>query len=143
MNKRHSGFEISRKLLCIVLSVALLVQSGCYTAKVARSLNDEDLRTAPQNQFVVESGQLVRITYTNGKRWEGKLKSVTQDGIVILKREPGKYTAKDFAIPFVRIKRIDVLDRKLDIVASIWGGAAIGFWGYVLVRILTLKLNFG
>lgn len=45
------SFEISRKILCLLLARTLLIQTGCQTMKVLQSLGQEDLKAKNQQSM--------------------------------------------------------------------------------------------
>ena len=113
-----NGFEISRKILCLLLACTLLIQTGCQTTKVLKSIEQEDLKTEKHKALNLKVGQLIRITYldnssTKPKRQIGRVKSVTADAIVVT-YYPG-FKDKDVSIPFEYIKKIELIKKKISI----------------------------
>ena len=111
-----NGFEISRKVLCLLLACLLLIQTGCQTTKVLKSIEQEDLKTEQHKPLNLKVGQLIRITYLDGsstkpKRQVGRVKSVTADAIVIVTSTHG-FKDKEVHISFKHINRIELLTKK-------------------------------
>ena len=136
-----NGFEVARKILCLLLACLLLIQTGCQTIKVLKSIEQEELteeKYKPQNLKV---GQAVRITYlddssTKPKRLTGRVKSVSSDAIVIT-YNPG-FKDKDVRISFEYIKKIELIKKKISIgeyVAGIIFVLAL----YVLIEVEELE----
>ena len=123
----HS-FEVSRKILCILLTGVLMLQTGCQTTKVLMTLEDQDLQTkhetADQQPLRLKKEQLLRVTiiglykglYKRSEPLVGRVKSVTLDAIVITDKD------KDIRISFEHIKKIElmtVVEKKKYIVAAV------------------------
>ena len=113
-----NGFEVSRKILCLLLACILLIQTGCQTTKVLKSIEQEELKTEQHKPLNLKVGQLIRITYledssTKPKRQIGRVKSVTADAIVVT-YNPG-FKDKDVSIPFEYIKKIELIKKKISI----------------------------
>ena len=113
--RKVNGFEISRKILCLLLACVLLIQTGCQTTKVLKSIEQEDLNTEQHKPLNLKVGQLIRITYLDGsstkpKRQVGRVKSVTADAIIIT-YNPG-FRDKEVSISFEHIKKIELIKRK-------------------------------
>ena len=139
-------YNIYCKLVCSLLGVILIiVQSGCYTTRVTQSLNQEKI-VAPHTELpVLKAGQLIRMTYVYGKkvrRWEGRLKSVTMEGVIIPQKQPGKLIGEDVFILRYRIKRIDILDSKLDVVTTVFASTAGGLILYLVIFFLSVPIGF-
>ncbi len=111
-----NGFEISRKVLCLLLACVLLIQTGCQTTKVLKSIEQEDLKAEQHKPLNLKVEQLIRITYLDGsstkpKRQIGRVKSVTADAIVIVTSTHG-FKDKEAHISFKHIKKIELLTKK-------------------------------
>ena len=111
-----NGFEVSRKILCLLLACTLLVQTGCQTTKVLKSIEQEELREEKYKPLNLKVGQLIRITYLDSsskkpKRQVGRVKSVTADAIVVT-YNPG-FKDKDISISFEHIKKIELIKQKI------------------------------
>ena len=116
-NVTHS-FEVSRKILCILLTGVLLLQTGCTTTKVLQTVEPEKQKTGEHKHLDLKPGQLVRLTYMDGsskktKRLAGKIKSVTSDAIVVT-YNPG-FRDKEVSISFKHIKKIQLIKTRVSI----------------------------
>ena len=136
-----NGFEVSRKVLCLLLTGVLLIQTGCQTTKVLRSIEQEDLKTEQHKPLNLKVGQLIRITYLDGsstkpKRQVGRVKSVTADAIIIT-YNPG-FKDKDVSIPFEHIKKIELIKKKISIVEYV-AGTIFVLALYVLIELKELE----
>ncbi len=105
----HS-FEISRKILCILLTCVLMLQIGCHSTRVLQSLEREDLKTDEHKRLHLKLGQLVRITYlkesaTKTEQVIGRVKSLTSDTIVVIQEDK-----KEANISFDHIKKIELME---------------------------------
>jgi len=116
--RKVNGFEVSRKILCLLLACVLLIQTGCQTTKVLKSIEQEDLKEENYKPLNLKAEQLIRITYLDGsstkpKRQVGRVKSVTADAIIIA-YNPG-FKDKEVSIPFEHIKKIELIKKKISI----------------------------
>ena len=110
------GFEISRKVLCLLLACTLLIQTGCQTTKVLKSIEQEELKAEQHKPLNLKVEQLIRITYLDGsatksKRQIGRVESVTADAIVIVTSTHG-FKDKEVRISFKHINKIELLTKK-------------------------------
>ena len=113
-----NGFEVSRKILCLLLACTLLIQTGCQTTKVLKSIEQEELKEEKHKPLNLKVGQLIRITYLDGsstkpKRQIGRVKSVTIDAIVVT-YNPG-FKDKDISISFEHIEKVELIKKKISI----------------------------
>ena len=113
-----NGFEVSRKILCLLLAGTLLIQTGCQTTKVLKSIELEELEEEKHKPLNLKVGQAVRITYsqdafTKPKRLTGRVNSVSSDAIVVT-YNPG-FKDKDVSISFEHIKKIELIKMKVSI----------------------------
>ena len=113
-----NGFEVSRKILCLLLAGTLLIQTGCQTTKVLKSIELEELEEEKHKPLNLKVGQVVRITYsqdssTKPKRLTGRVESVSSDAIVVT-YNPG-FKDKDVSISFEHIKKIELIKMKVSI----------------------------
>lgn len=113
-----NGFEISRKILCLLLACVLLIQTGCQTTKVLKSIEQEELKAEQHKPLNLKVEQLIRITYldsssTKPKRQVGRVKSVTAKTIVVT-YNPG-FRDKEVSIPFEHIKKIELIKKNISI----------------------------
>ena len=136
-----NGFEISRKVLCLLLACVLLIQTGCQTTKVLKSIEQEDLKTEQHKPLNLKVGQLIRITYLDGsstkpKRQVGRVKSVTTKTIV-LTYNPG-FRDKDVSIPFEHIKKIELIKKNISIGEYV-AGTIFVLALYVLIELKELE----
>ena len=114
--------EVSHKILCVLLACMLLIQTGCQTTRVLKSLEQEELKTEKHRSLDLKVGQLIRITYLDGsstklKRQIGQVKSVTSDAIVVTYNSV--FRDKDVRISFKHIKKIEMIKKKVDIGKSL------------------------
>ena len=105
----HS-FDISHKVLCLLLTGVLLIQTGCHSTRVLQSLEREDLKTDEHKRLHLKLGQLVRITYlkesaTKTEQVIGRVKSLTSDTIVVIQEDK-----KEANISFDHIKKIELME---------------------------------
>ena len=110
------GFAISRKVLCLLLTCVLLMQSGCYTTQVMQSLAREELKTDKHKPLILKKGQLIRITYMDGsnkktKRLIGRVQSITPDALIVT-YNPG-FRDKENSISFQYIQKIELIEKKM------------------------------
>ena len=136
-----NGFEISRKVLCLLLACVLLIQTGCQTTKVLKSIEQEDLKTEQHKPLNLKVGQLIRITYLDGsstkpKRQVGRVKSVTTKTIVVT-YNPG-FRDKDVSIPFEHIKKIELIKKNISIGEYV-AGTIFVLALYVLIELKELE----
>ena len=115
-NCKINGFEVSRKILCLLLACVLLIQTGCQTTKVLKSIEQEELKAEQHKPLNLKVEQLIRITYLDGsstkpKRQIGRVKSVTTDAIVIITSTHG-FKDKEVSISFKHINKIELLTKK-------------------------------
>lgn len=111
-----NNFAVSRKILCLLLACTLLIQIGCQTTKVLKSIEQKDLKTEQHKPLNLKVGQAVRITYlddssTKPKRLTGQVRSVTADAIVVT-YNPG-FKDKNVSISFEHIKKIELIKKKI------------------------------
>ena len=126
-----------RKLLCLFLSLALAVQSGCYSARIASSIEKDALE--PTHLFAsLSEGQLVRVFAYKENRdvveaREGRILRIREDALII------RYLGHPYPIEIERIQKIEVLDRELNvgrtIVAVALTGPALYALYYLIVAI--------
>ncbi len=129
MDKRKSvtqRFEISRKILCVLLACTLMIQTGCITTHVLVTLEEKDIKDqtsntenamANQQPLNLKKGQLIRITYLEDltqkiKRQEGRVKSVTLDAIIILQYHTG-YKNTEVRFSFQKVKKIELIKKEM------------------------------
>ena len=113
-----NGFLVSNRILCLLLAGTLLIQTGCQTTKVLKSIELEELEEEKHKPLNLKVGQAVRITYsqdafTKPKRLTGRVKSVSSDAIVVT-YNPG-FKDKDVSISFEHIKKIELIKMKVSI----------------------------
>lgn len=113
-----NNFVVSRKILCLLLAGTLLIQTGCQTTKVLKSIEQEELEEEIHKPLTLQVGQVVRITYsqdssTKPKRLTGRVRSVTADAIVVT-YNPG-FKDKDVSISFEHIKKIELIKIKISL----------------------------
>ena len=119
------GFEVSRKILCILLTGLLLLQTGCTTTKVLQTVEREELQTVEQKRLHMKLGQQVRITYLkdgkkNTKCQEGWVKSVTSDAILVTCKPKTKNEGEeDISVSFDEIEKIEMIERSVSIKDSV------------------------
>ena len=136
-----NGFEVSRKILCLLLACILLIQTGCQTTKVLKSIEQEELKTEQHKPLNLKVGQLIRIIYLDGsatkpKRQIGRVKSVTADAIVVT-YNPG-FKDKDVRISFEHIKKIELIKKKISLGEYI-AGTIFVLALYVLIELDKLE----
>ena len=136
-----NGFEVSRKILCLLLTGVLLLQTGCQTTKVLKSIEQEELKEENYKPLNLKVEQLIRITYLDGsstkpKRQVGRVKSVTADAIIIT-YNPG-FKDKDVSIPFEHIKKIELIKKKISIGEYV-AGTIFVLALYVLIELKELE----
>ena len=132
------GLKVSRKILCILLTGVLLLQTGCTTTHVLQTVEREEQKTDEHKHLDLKPGQLVRLTYQKGastKTLIGRIKSATSDVLVVL------YEGRQIRISFDGIKKIEIVeeetfDKKKYIVAVV---CAIPV--FVLLYFLSYPLN--
>ena len=140
-----NGFEVSRKVLCLLLACLLLIQTGCQTTKVLKSIEQEDLKTEKHKALNLKAGQLIRITYLDGsstkpKRQVGRVKSVTVDAIIIT-YNPG-FKDKEVRISFEHIKKIELIKKKISIGEYVAGTIfVLGLFFIIYIKIELDKLD--
>ena len=137
-----NGFEVSHKVLCLLLACTLLIQTGCQTTKVLKSIEQEDLKEEQHKPLNLQVGQAVRITYlqdtsTKPKRLTGRVKSVTAEAVIIVIYIPG-FKDKDISISFEHIKKIELIKEKRIFKYVIVPILVISF--YIIIRV---KQSFG
>ena len=137
-----NGFEVSRKILCLILACTLLIQTGCQTTKVLKSIEQEELMEEKYKPLNLKAGQAVRITYLDSsskkpKRLTGRVKSVTADAIVIVTYIPG-FKDKDVSISFEQIKSIELIKEK-----RIFEYVIVPIFIISLCAIIIIKRSFG
>lgn len=104
------GFEVSRKILCILLTGVLLIQTGCTTTKVLHTVEPENQKTDERKGLALKPGHFIRITYKrsdkSAKRLDvvARVKYVTSDAIVVV------HQRAEFQVPFDIIEKIEVVD---------------------------------
>ncbi len=134
-----NGFEISRKILCLLLACVLLIQTGCQTTKVLKSIEQEELKEENYKPLNLKVEQLIRITYLDGsstkpKRQIGRVKSVTADAIIIT-YNPG-FRDKEVSIFFEHIKKIELIKKKIPIGEYVAGTIFIlGLFFFIYIKI--------
>ena len=140
-----NGFEVSRKILCLLLACLLLIQTGCQTIKVLKSIEQEELMEEKYKALNLKVGQAVRITYLDSsskkpKRLTGRVKSVTTDAIVIT-YNPG-FKDKDVSISFEHIKKIELIKMKISIGEYVAGTIfVLGLFFLIYIKIELDKLD--
>lgn len=128
----------TRKLLCLCLSLLLAVQSGCYSARIASSIEKDALE--PTHLFAsLSEGQLVRVFAYKENRdalevREGRILRIREDALII------RYLGHPYPIEIERIQKIEVLDRELNvgrtIVAVVLTGPALYVLYFLVVAII-------
>jgi len=141
-NNGTGGFEILHKSFYLFLSFSLLaVQSGCYTTRAVKSLSSQEILKAQGNDFFFRNDLLVKVFYFDGqvsRQVTGKIKSVTNSLIILTTLQK-----MDVPIPSSRIEKINVYDKKLDIVTTVMGGALVSFVLFVVIGTLITKDQIG
>ena len=137
-----NGFMVSRRILCLLLACTLLIQTGCQTTKVLKSLEQEDLKAEQHKPLNLKVGQAVRITYlqdafTKPKRLTGRVKSVTAEAVIIVTYIPG-FKDKDVSISFEQIKQIELIKEK-----RIFKYVIVPIFVISLCAIVITKRSFG
>ncbi len=137
-----NGFMVSRRILCLLLACTLLIQTGCQTTKVLKSLEQEDLKAEQHKPLNLKVGQAVRITYlqdafTKPKRLTGRVKSVTAEAVIIVTYIPG-FKDKDVSISFEQIKQIELIKEK-----RIFKYVIVPIFVISLCAIVIIKRSFG
>ena len=103
------GIDKFRKMICLALSVALIaVQSGCYSVKVAGSIE-----TLDPHLLSIKKGDTVSIIYYENENVyviQGRIKEILSDEIVLI---TGSISEKN--IPFDNIRKINILEKKYKI----------------------------
>ena len=140
-----NGFEVSRKILCLLLACTLLIQTGCQTTKVLKSIEQKELKEKKHEPLNLKVGQLIRITYLDGsskkpKRQVGRVKSVTAETIVVT-YNPG-FKDKDVSISFKHIKKIELIKKKISIGEYVAGTIfVLGLFFLIYIKIELDKLD--
>ena len=140
-----NGFEVSRKILCLLLACILLIQTGCQTTKVLKSIEQEELKEEKHKPLNLKVGQLIRITYLDGsstkpKRQIGRVKSVTIDAIVVT-YNPG-FKDKDISISFEHIEKVELIKKKISIGEYVAGTIfVLGLFFIIYIKIELDKLD--
>ena len=140
-----NGFEVSRKILCLLLACTLLIQTGCQTTKVLKSIEQEELKEEKHKPLNLKVGQLIRITYLDGsstkpKRQIGRVKSVTIDAIVVT-YNPG-FKDKDISISFEHIEKVELIKKKISIGEYVAGTIfVLGLFFIIYIKIELDKLD--
>ena len=137
-----NGFEVSRKILCLLLACTLLTQTGCQTTKVLKSIEQEGLKAEKHKPLNLKVGQAVRITYlpdasTKPKRLTGRVQSVTAKTVIIVTYIPG-FKDKDVSISFEHIKSIELIKEK-----RIFKYVIVPIFVISLCAIVIIKRSFG
>ena len=139
-NKVTHSFEVSRKILCILLTGVLLLQTGCTTTHVLQTVEREEQKTDEHKHLDLKPGQLVRLTYQKGastKTLIGRIKSATSDAIVVT-YNPG-FRDKEVSVSFEHIKKIELIKKEPSIVKSFLLSTTISA---IVFSILTL-ISYG
>ncbi len=140
-----NGFKVSRKILCLLLASTLLIQTGCQTTKVLKSIEQEELKEEQHKPLNLKVGQVVRITYlddssTKPKRLTGWVKSVTTDAIVVT-YNPG-FKDKEVRISFEHIKKMELIKMKVSIGEYVAGTIfVLGLFFIIYIKIELDKLD--
>ena len=137
-----NGFEVARKILCLLLACTLLIQTGCQTTKVLKSIEQEELKEEKHEPLNLKVGQAVRITYlqassTKPKRLTGRVKSVTAEAVIIVTYIPG-FKDKEVRISFEHIKKIELIKEK-----RIFKYVIVPIFVISLCAIIIIKRSFG
>ena len=123
-----------RNVVALLLAFLLPVQltTGCFTNRtVAQADRDEEYA-------VIDEGHLVRVYYENAEgkadQITGRVEAVTGDTLTVGERTVG----------FDRVKRIEILDRQMNVVATVGAaGAAFGIVFVVVTGALLIVLALG
>ena len=133
------GFEVSRKVLCLLLTGMLLIQMGCTTTRVLKTVEQEELKTDGYKRLELQPGQKVRITYRSDSEdtelLDGWIKSITADAIII--SNPFAYP-KANSISFERIQKIEVIGKKM----TKTGYAIIAVSGLTILTAIVIYIVF-
>ena len=127
--------EIFRKVMCMLLSLVLIgVQSGCYSVKVVGSIE-----TLDPYHLSIKKGDTVSIIYYENENVyviQGRIKEIMSDEIVLI---TGSISEKN--IPLNKIKRINIFEKKYNVILTI-GVVALGGWIAVkLFKIIFMPLS--
>lgn len=119
----------------VLLSFALIaVQSGCYSAKVAGSIE-----TLDSYHLSFKKGDTVSIVYYENENVyvvQGRIKEILSDEIVLI---TGSISEKK--IPFNKIKRINIIEKKYNVILST-GVIVLGTWIAIkLFKIIFMPLS--
>ena len=140
-----NGFLVSNRILCLLLAGTLLIQTGCQTTKVLKSIEQEELEEEKHKPLNLKVGQVVRITYsqdssTKPKRLTGRVESVSSDAIVVT-YNPG-FKDKDVSISFEHIKKIELIKMKVSIGEYVAGTIfVLGLFFLIYINIELDKLD--
>lgn len=126
--------ELSRKVICVLLACALIaVQSGCYTTRRVQSVDGQAIPAYQGREYLLrQQGLWVRVFYRDDKSshiLKGRVKSITSQMIIITTLQ-----GMDVPVSLEKIEKIDIYDKKFDVVATIFVGA---FAGIMLLLLLS------